>query len=293
MIEFERIEDCPICGSDDLKNHIVCKDNLKSSESFALVKCGRCSFLFTNPRPTKETIGFYYDSDKYYSHHNSFSIIGSVYSFIKKINLSNKVKLINQIANKKERLLDYGCGQGDFMKSIKDNGWEINGIEIDEDARKNSIEKVGAVIKTSVDELKNNTYNIITLWHVLEHIHDLDNTFKKIKSLLDKDGKIIIAVPNYQSFDGEYYKENWAAYDVPRHLYHFDRDTLKAFAIKHKLKVKAEHPLLFDAYYISLMSEVNSKGLAKFLKAYSIGKKSNEQAKKTGEYSSIIYVLSK
>jgi 2-polyprenyl-3-methyl-5-hydroxy-6-metoxy-1,4-benzoquinol methylase len=294
MIEFERLEDCPICGSSDIKNHIVCKDHLKSNESFALVKCVKCSFVFTNPRPTKETIGFYYDSDKYYSHHNSFSIIGMVYSFIKKINLSNKVKLINKIAdNKKGKLLDYGCGQGDFLNSVKENGWNITGVEIDNDARKNSIEKVGDVIKANIDYIKNETFQVITLWHVLEHIHDLDFTFKKIKSLLDKEGKLIIAVPNYMSYDGEFFKEEWAAYDVPRHLYHFDRDTLKLFAAKHKMKVKEEHPLLFDAYYISLLSDTKIHGIKRFLNAYKIGKKSNEEAKKTGDYSSVIYVLTK
>lgn len=293
MIEFERLDNCPICGSTQLNNQLVCKDNLKSNESFALVNCIKCGFLFTNPRPTQSTIGFYYDSDKYYSHHTSFSPVGMVYSIIKSFNLKYKIDLLNKISNGKGNLLDYGCGQGDFLASAKKDGWNIKGVEVDTDARNNSIQKNGNVIAASIDELKGSTFEVISLWHVLEHIHELDNTFKSIKNLLAKDGKILIAVPNYKSYDGQLFKEYWAAYDVPRHLYHFERKTMKDFAVKHKMKIVAEYPLLFDAYYISLLSDLKGIGLGKLWKAYTNGKKSNEEAKKNGEYSSIIYILGK
>ena len=292
---FEKIEECPVCNNDKIINHIICKDHMLTGESFSLTQCSNCSFLFTNPRPIAENIGKYYQSEKYISHSNKANnLINLVYKFVRKFTLSQKVKLINTISSEKS-ILDFGCGTGEFLLSCKKDKWKINGFEPDNNAREkaNVITKIN--ITANFQELKQiENVSLITLWHVLEHIPELNKTFKILKSKLSNTGKFLIAVPNYQSFDAMHYREFWAAYDVPRHLYHFSMKTMQLFLNNHGLNIYRIIPMKFDSFYVSLLSEKYKYGKSNYIKSFINGYKSNIYAKyNNNNYSSLIYIAGK
>lgn len=289
---YERLDNCPNCKSEEFKNHMICKDFSVSQESFAIVKCKKCELLFTNPRPTIENLHKYYLSENYVSHANkSNSPINAAYKFARTFTLNNKTQFIKKIY-KKGNLLDYGCGTGAFLRVAKQKGFDITGYEPNKEAHK----EIDATLKPFIfDTIDSSSYkrhfHLITLWHVLEHISDLSETVKQLKKMLHPEGRIIIAVPNHESYDAAYYGEYWAAYDVPRHLYHFSPKTMKGFLSNHKLKIQETRPMPLDAYYVSLLSEKYKTGSSNYIKAISVGTKSNTMAKKTNNYSSLIYVV--
>ncbi len=292
---FEKIENCPICNSSELTNYMICKDHMLTKESFNITKCINCSFLFTNPRPKENHIYKYYKSDKYISHtNNSNNLTNTIYKLVRKITLSQKVRLLNSISSDKS-LLDFGCGTGEFLNACKNNGWKVNGLEPDDQAREMATGLVKSKIIKNIQELKSiDKISLITLWHTLEHIPGLNYTLEELKSKLLKKGKFIIAVPNYKSYDAQLYKNNWAAYDVPRHLYHFSPDTMKLLLKYHGLKVLKIVPMKFDAYYVSLLSEKYKNSKANYLKSFINGYVSNTYAKKNkNNYSSLIYIVGK
>ncbi|MEQ8925128.1 MAG: class I SAM-dependent methyltransferase [Fulvivirga sp.] len=289
---FEKLEHCPVCQSNQFTNYIICKDHTISEESFVIVKCNDCSFLFTNPRPTKDSIAGYYASNKYISHTNSSrNLTDILYKVVRNYSLKQKVRLINEFTTDKN-LLDYGCGTGHFLEVAKGNSWNITGVEPSSSAQ--TISTVKSHIKASIDELSiAQKFDIITLWHVLEHVHDLNDTINKLKLHLKGDGKLVIAVPNPNSYDASYFKEYWAAYDVPRHLYHFTKHTISRLLKKHQLKLEETKPMLFDSFYVSLLSNSYKYKSKKYINSFITGFKSNRYGKKTNEYSSHIYIISK
>ncbi len=292
---FEKVEKCPVCESTDFSNYKIIKDHAISGESFALSKCAKCSFIFTNPRPSIPFIGKYYEHPNYISHTNkSKNITDILYKTIRKYTLNKKVKLINSLSEK-GKILDIGCGNGHFLNECANNNWQVFGMESNETARNNATELIQKNIYNSIEQVcETKKYNIITLWHVLEHIHELDVYLKTIKKCLKKGGKIIIAVPNVESYDAKYFDEFWAAYDVPRHLYHFSSKTIKKLLKNHKLHVNQILPMPFDAYYVSLLSIKYKEKSNNFLKAYTIGAKSNKLAKENNNnFSSLIYIVNK
>lgn len=292
---FEKITQCPICSSDLIDNYMVCKDHMITGESFAITQCTQCSFLFTNPRPTTKDLGKYYQSDEYISHSNkSTNPINWIYKIARHFTLAKKVKLINKISTKKT-ILDYGCGTGDFLVACKKSGWNINGLEPDTNARTNASEKTKIKILSQLTEITNtDKVDVITMWHVLEHIPELNHTLELVKQQLTKKGKLLIAVPNYQSFDAEYYKANWAAYDVPRHLYHFSQKTMKLLLKNHGLRINEILPMKLDSFYVSMLSEKYKNGNTNYIKSIISGYKSNAYANKNNNnYSSLIYIASK
>ncbi|WP_375579709.1 class I SAM-dependent methyltransferase [Marivirga tractuosa] len=293
---YEKLNECPVCSASNLKNHLVVKDHSVSQESFNIMLCDNCNFQFTNPRPSEEEIGKYYQSEEYISHSDKAnSPINFIYKLARKYALASKRKLINSVAKeKKGRLLDYGCGTGYFLETMKENGWKTYGLEPNEQARK--IANTKSKVKESLEELnlKNKKFDIITLWHVLEHIHNINDTIKVLKTILKEKGKIVIAVPNIESYEQGVFKEDWAAYDVPRHLYHFSQETMKTLMLKHGLKIKKVYPMKLDAYYISLLSNKYKFNKNKFLKSFLTGYKSNSYASSNkNNYSSLIYVIKK
>ncbi len=292
---FEKLESCPICRYPEFKNYIICKDHMVTGESFAITRCEQCGFLFTNPRPTNDILTKYYASDKYISHNNKMkSPVDIAYNIIRKYTLNKKLNLINSLSVKK-KLLDFGCGSGAFLKTCQKNGWKIDGVEMVKSARKNAETTLDSPLYSTALEIpKNNTYRVITLWHVLEHVYDLNNTFHKLVKLLDKKGKIVIAVPNIESLDAALYHEFWAAYDIPRHLYHFSQSTMKLFLNNYKLKLKEIIPMPFDAYYVSMLSEKYQFDKTNYIKSILNGYKSNSYAKlHNNNYSSLIYIAGK
>jgi 2-polyprenyl-3-methyl-5-hydroxy-6-metoxy-1,4-benzoquinol methylase len=293
---YEKLSECPVCSASNLRNHMVVKDHSVSKESFNIMVCDNCNFHFTNPRPSEDEIGKYYDSEEYISHTDQAnSPINLLYKIARQYALRSKKKLINSVAkDKKGRILDYGCGTGYFLETMKSDDWKTYGIEPNDKARAIATQKVK--VKRSIDELdlKNKKFDIITLWHVLEHIHDLNSTIKSLKTILKEKGKIIIAVPNIESYEESIFGEEWAAYDVPRHLYHFSQETMKTLMLKHGLKIKKTYPMKLDAYYISLLSNKYKFAKNKFINSFITGYKSNTYASKNkNNYSSLIYIIKK
>ena len=292
---FEKITFCPICQSTEHTGYLIAKDHMLTNENFALSKCTQCGFLFTNPRPDPEHLKNYYNSDQYISHSDKIrSLTGLVYNIVRKYTLSQKEKLIRKFSDQKS-ILDYGCGTGDFLALCLKKGWDISGFEPNESARKIAETNTGKEIYSSEKDIPQlSNLSIITLWHVLEHIPDLNQTLSILKKLLSKKGKLIIGVPNHKAYDAILYKEYWAAYDVPRHLYHFDQQTMQKLMEKHQLKLNQILPMKFDSYYVSLLSEKYKTGRQNYFKSVITGYKSNTYAKSNNNnYSSLIYIINK
>lgn len=273
------------------KIYLETTDHLVSKEKFRLEYSTETDMLVTQPIP--ENLSNYYESDNYISHTDEAkTLLEKVYQTVKKIALKHKLALINKYHNTSKTILDIGCGTGEFLITARKNNWTTLGVEINDEARHKSSKKNITTYKF-IEEVKSSQFNIITLWHVLEHLKDLNGTITKISSLLDTDGTLIIAVPNYKSYDANYYKEYWAAYDTPRHLWHFSQKSISTIFENHNLKVVRTLPMYFDSYYVSLLSEKYKTGKSNYLKAFYRGMLSNLKAKRTGEYSSLIYVLQK
>jgi len=273
------------------KIYLTVKDYTVSGETFGLFRDEKMDMLITFPKPNENDLHKYYDSEEYISHTDGKgSLFERLYQFIKKFALKNKISLINQLHPSKGKLLDIGAGTGDFLALSKVNGWEITGIEPSTKA-KAIAEKKGVAFAISTEVLEKNSFDVITMWHVLEHVPDVEKQITELKRLLKPDGTIIIAVPNFRSFDAKYYRRFWAGFDVPRHLWHFSKKAIKQLFLKEKMKVERILPMKFDAFYVSLLSEKYKTGYMNFFKAFYIGLKSNYKAKKRFQYSSLIYVI--
>lgn len=291
----EKIIRCPVCNSDKLEPHSKVVDHFGHKELFSLSICRTCETLLTNPRPTEKESVIYYKSNSYASHGDSRGyIFDKVYQTIQTINFGRKRAVLEKYTLNKTHL-DYGCGTGSFIHYLQNKGWSVTGVEPDDKARSIAIERNrGIHIYPSLDHLeKGVSFSSISLFHVLEHVHQLRETMHKIISLLDDNGTLILALPNYNSLDSQYYKGYWAGLDVPRHLYHFSQKSIVQLAKSFGLNIVATHPMAFDSYYVSLLSEEYKNGNKNYLNAFMRGYMSNLAAKKTNEYSSLIYVLSK
>jgi len=265
-------------------------DHFKSGEKFMLRPHPSYGYLMTVPAPSIANLPSYYDSEEYISHTDSKKgLLSSVYQFAKKIALKRKSKLIDSLTAKKGSLLDVGAGTGDFLNHMQLDGWQVHGVEPNALARGLAKSK-GLSLFETLDELPNQGYDVISLWHVLEHIPDLETSLAKIQSKLNKDGVLLIAVPNYRSADANYYGPFWAAYDVPRHLWHFDQTSMKHL-MESRFNLEGVKPMTMDSFYVSLLSEkYKGSSLGIFRAAYR-GWLSNRKAKRTGEYSSLIYIF--
>lgn len=250
--------------------------------------------LETRPQPATHILPRYYKSEDYISHTNSRrNLFEIIYHQVRRISLSKKLKLINGFDVTGRNLLDIGCGTGEFLMAAKHKGWQILGIEPNEDARALANSKTGNRVYEAEEltKLGSERFDVITLWHVLEHLPELKRHNSMLKSLLKPDGVLIIAVPNYKSFDAEYYHEFWAAYDVPRHLWHFSQNSISNLFEAENMKVVDTRPLKWDAYYVSLLSEKYKSGRMNIFRALRTGWRSNLKARHTNEYSSLIYVI--
>lgn len=279
-----------------MQNHenkyLSVKDYLVSGESFDLVHDTDLDFLKTFPQPQVEELPKYYESQEYISHTDEKrGLFSRLYQLVKKWSLQKKAKLILQQHGEVGSLLDVGAGTGDFLKVAKEKGWQVHGMEPNKNAAKLALEK-GIDLKASLNDFEGKQFDVVTLWHVLEHIPDLEETILKLAALVKPQGTLIIAVPNFKSFDARHYGKFWAAYDVPRHLWHFSKKSMKnLFAENFHLK-KIE-PMIFDSFYVSLLSEKYKTGRKFSLKAFWIGLLSNIKAKRSKEYSSHIYCFKK
>jgi len=291
---MELLNNCLICNSIQTKPFLVCKDNTVSRETFNIVECVSCGFKFTNPRPVEDKLGAYYISEEYVSHSNTNKgFINSVYQIVRKYTLLKKLQLISKYY-KTGKILDIGCGTGEFLKTFKDSKWETFGIEPSLDVRKMAIENYGFDVReeSELKKLETSYFDVITMWHVLEHVPQLNDRIEELKRLIKPNGIIIIAVPNCSSLDAKIYKENWAAYDVPRHLYHFRPIDIETVFKNHGLKVFKVLPMIFDSFYVSMLSEKYRSGKSNIIRAIWNGLRSNFAALKSGKtYSSQIYLI--
>ena len=272
--------------------YIKTKDFLVTGEGFELLYDSKREILITSPQPAVENSLKYYDSDEYISHtDNKKGLISFLYQLVKKNALQKKISLITSLNNGTGSLLDIGAGTGDFLKQAKKRSWKISGVEPNSSAR-NLAAKKEINLKENISSFEGEKFDVITLWHVLEHLPNLDSTISKIEKLVKPGGVLIIAVPNYNSFDAKHYKSNWAAYDVPRHLWHFSRKSMELLFSKNMMLEKIK-PMIYDSFYVSLLSEKNKTGKQNLIKAFFIGFYSNIKALKTKEYSSLIYCFIK
>ena len=274
--------------------HITLKDYSVSGQTFELLTDPSLGLLYTHPKPGDEQLKAYYPQEGYISHSNQLkSFFDFLYHAVRYFSLRKKVRFIKPFKSKAGALLDVGAGTGSFIRAAKRSGWDVKGIEPDSVARGIANTKNANTVFSlkTLSSLKTASYDVITLWHVLEHLPNLQEDLKTFKRLLKPNGRIIVAVPNFNSFDAIYFKGFWAAYDVPRHLWHFSQDSIPKVFSEVQMTLESTHPMRMDAYYVSMLSNKHKTGSIRFLSSLKIGCRSNLQASKTGEYSSLIYVL--
>ena len=284
---------CPWCESEKAQINLWLKDEFLTKEDFHICECLNCGLLYTMPRPDKEKIGAYYKSEAYYSHQeNKKGFIPKVYERVKSINLKHKYRLATS-GMQPGKLLDIGCGVGDFLHTAETHGWECIGVEPSEDAKAIAQKRMKGMIITSeeLESFSDGAFDVITMWHVLEHVDDIKWQVAQLQRLVKPSGRVVIAVPNYKSYDGQYYKEHWAAYDVPRHLNHFNRITLSKIFKTSGLELVKMDKLKWDAYYISYLSEQYRHHSLPLVRGLYRGFISNCKARRSGEWSSLVYVF--
>lgn len=295
---MEQAAVCPICQGSQFINFLICKDHTVSNETFQLRKCTSCGFVLTSPRPADAELPGYYQSDAYISHSNkSTNLVDQVYKLARRFTLKWKHDLIvRNSTTTPSSVLDYGCGTGAFLRECQNKGMEIAGVEPSETAREIARKETGRPIAHDLSAI-NQEFDVITLWHVLEHVTNLNQTLAQLKTHLHTNGTMFIAVPNLQSADAKTYKEFWGRYDVPRHLWHFSKSSMEQLLRNHGLNLIRIVPMKLDAYYVSLLSEKyrnNGKtSISGMVRATLRGWKSNQQGKTTNEYSSLIYIVRK
>ena len=273
--------------------YITVKDHSVSGEEFQLLLDEELQLLKTHPQPATEKLGRYYESDDYISHTDGKrSLFEKLYHTVKQKALRDKIKLIEGFQPAKGKILDIGAGTGDFLVMAKSSGWDVVGLEPNPKA-KAIAEVKGVTFLNELSQMPDHSTDVITMWHVLEHVPDVEAQIAELKRIVKPDGTIIIAVPNFKSYDAQHYGKFWAAYDVPRHLWHFSKIAIKKLFSKQEMELVKILPMKFDSFYVSLLSEKYKTGKMNFLKGFFIGLRSNMKAARNFEYSSHIYVINR
>lgn len=290
---------CPICNKEDISTLLHTKDYSLTGEDFQIIQCANCTLEYTDPAPSKEAIAPFYNFPSYISHTDTKEgMVNKMYHKVRNHTLTQKTNWVQSLfTGHKGHLLEVGAGTGAFADSMSKKGWKVTALEPDASSRQKALDKYNLNI-LPIEELfhlEPAKYEVITLWHVLEHVHDLNAYMKTFHSLLKPNGRLIIAVPNYTSYDAGYYKKYWAAYDVPRHLYHFSPLSMHYLAKKHKMSIMQKLPMWFDSFYVSLLSEkYKQSGMIGMIRAFFIGCISNLTAlNNVDRGSSMIYEIKK
>ena len=290
------LDNCPVCSDGNLLKKLDCIDHSTSKEKFTIVSCETCDFTFTNPRPKDNSLGEYYKSEMYISHtNNTKGLFNWMYHTVRKYAIGTKLNLLKRTSKNKNHL-DIGCGTGEFLNACKDAGYNTKGIEPSELAREQAIKNFNLSVSenTNLDQFQENQFDSISMWHVLEHVPSLNKTIEEFNRILSEKGKVIIAVPNHKSWDAEHYKEFWAGWDVPIHLWHFSKLSIEKLFHKYNFKLVEKKPMLFDSFYVSLLSEEFKTGKKNFINGFINGLLSNIFGILTKRgCSSIIYVFEK
>jgi len=290
--------DCPVCKTGSIAPVFSAKDNTVSHKNFEVWQCNACTARFTQDIPEQDAIGAYYASENYISHSDTKEgLINWLYHTVRSRTLRSKMNLIKaETGLQRGNILDVGCGTGAFLHTMQQSGWKTTGLEPDETARAKaaSLYNINPLPSPELFKLASGSYDAITMWHVLEHVHQLHEYIDQLKSLLTEKGKLFIAVPNYTSSDAAAYKEHWAAYDVPRHLYHFSPQSMKILMKMYSLQVIQTKPMWFDSFYVSMLSEQYKNGKGNNISAFLKGLVSNIKTVFNKEKcSSVIYIISK
>lgn len=297
MAKFN-VPKCPVCNSTAFSPFLVCTDFFVSGEEFPIKECSTCGLKITQDIENEENIGRYYQSEKYISHSNtSKGLVNSVYHAVRRYMLGRKRRLVEKVASLKAgRILDVGTGTAFFLNEMKAKGWQVTGTEKSSDARDFARKEfnLNNLPSEKLFEIPKESFDVITLWHVLEHIHQLGENMNAFERLLSNKGKLIIAVPNSDSYDAKHYKAYWAAYDVPRHIWHFAPKQMKLLGEKHGFALKSLHGMPFDSFYVSMLSEKYKKSKFGLLKGMFYGKVSwIGSIFNPAKCSSVIYVFEK
>ena len=290
---MEELIQCPVCGSQELDPFLSTRDFFLSGEEFTISKCGKCGFRFTNPRPEANELGRYYQSTDYISHSNTRKgLFASVYQLVRKYTLSRKYALLRKF-HQQGKILDIGCATGQFLHYMESRGWVATGIEPDEKTRNRAISEFGLKVfpEDQLNVFENASFDVISMWHVLEHVSMLDQRMEQLKRLLKPGGTLIVALPNCNAHDARKYGMFWAGYDVPRHLYHFTSSDVEFLFGKYGFKIIRVLPMWFDAFYVSLLSEKYKSGKMRWIPALWNGFWSNLKSGQKNGFSSHIYVL--
>lgn len=252
---------CPVCGKSAIEHSFACKDYFATGEQFDVDRCKECGFAFTQKVPDEKEINRYYESSAYVSHSNTKKgVVNKLFHAVRRIMLRRKVNLMEKLTYLKNgTIVDYGAGTGYFAHAMQRKGWTVAAIEKSEAARTYAKEAFGLEMlpESGLDGIERGSVDIITMWHVLEHVQNIDAMWEKMHALLDVTGIAVIAVPNSLSYDAKYYGKDWAAYDVPRHLWHFTPSTIAAMGRKHGFILEKMMTMPFDGFYISILSEKN------------------------------------
>ena len=295
MIRYTK---CPLCSSSDIHPALTFVDYTVSQQPFAVLHCNACTARFTQDIPSQTEIGVYYQADSYVSHTDTHKgLVNRLYHLVRSRTLQTKKNWVSKHTGRRTgHLLDIGSGTGAFLNCMQTAQWQCTGLEPDESARKIASTRYGieAKLPEQLFQLAPQSFDAITMWHVLEHVHTLHDYVQQLASLIKPDGKIFIAVPNYTSLDADLYQAHWAAYDVPRHLYHFSPASMEQLLSKHQLKLVAIQPMWYDSFYVSMLSEKYKNGKGNFIKACWNGLRSNLKAFRNPRYcSSLVYVIEK
>lgn len=298
MNSIIHFNECPICRSPEIQASLNAKDYTVSLENFEIWQCKNCTARFTQNIPGKNQIGKYYQSGNYVSHSETRKgLINKLYHFVRNYTLGQKLRMIQKVTNlSKGHLLDVGAGTGAFAASMQKSGWHITGLEPDKTARENARKNhdIALLEPDNLFSLPEESYDVITLWHVLEHVHQLHEYLDTFYKILKPGGKLIIAVPNFTGDDSAHYQQYWAAYDVPRHLYHFSPQSMRQLMKKHLFSITNYKPMWFDSFYVCMLSEEYKTGRKNLIKAFIRGLQSNIRAIQHNELcSSVIYIMEK
>ncbi|MDA3835721.1 MAG: class I SAM-dependent methyltransferase [Spirochaetales bacterium] len=289
---------CPLCGSGEIAVLFECTDFLVSGEKFPVSRCTSCSFVFTNNYPPEEKSAEYYRSDEYISHSDTGKgMVNRVYHIARKIMLWRKYRLLKNVSGlNNASVLDIGSGTGYFPMFLRKKGWECQGIEISEEARQYAVtnNNISLFSPGDISRYANSSMDMITMWHTMEHFYHPDEYLRFSHRILKETGVLVIAVPNHLSYDALRYGKLWAAWDVPRHLWHFNPDTIRIMAGKHGFTLKAVRRLPLDAFYVSALSEKHKQSSLAFMRGLITGFISwIHSMLKIRKTSSLVYVFSK
>lgn len=284
---------CPVCASKKISLFLETEDYFFTNEQFSLSQCDSCNFVFTNPIPQQDEIGKYYETEIYLSHDSTNKgIIGSIYNKVRQINLKKKYSIVSKYKSTGS-ILDIGCGTGELLNYFEKEKWQTLGIEPNEGAREFAKANYNISVKeeSELNRLDRKSHDVISMWHVLEHVYNLNDRMNSVVRILKEDGVAIIALPMVDSPDSIKFKKHWAGLDVPRHLYHFSAKTFELLAKRHKLKVIGKYPMKFDSLYVSWLSNKALNKRFAFIHGVVDGLVSNGKANKSSNYSSMIFVL--